>query len=573
MRRVAIWIVLWGGLLAGTLYADRHKVSQDLADKLGQPDAFVDIVVRYNGDPSDAELAGWTAKGAKLKDHMTHLRTVTFQAPAGLIDTLSDNPNVAYISIDRPVMAQFDYAEQTVNAPVAWAQGLDGSGVGIALIDSGVASNDDLEQADSHKSRVIYREALNGLKGDEYGHGTHVAGILAGNGKSSTGPGFKYTFKGVAPNANLIDLEVMDDQGMTTDSLVIKAIDRAIDLKEKYNIRIINLSLGRPIYESSDTDPLCRAVADAWKAGLVVVVSAGNLGRNSYASILSPANSPYAITVGAMKTMGTPARGDDLIASYSSKGPTYIDMTVKPDLVAPGNLMTSLLAPGSALVRDYPEGIVPISSYSSFNGGKPAYYTLSGTSMATPIVSGAATLMIQKDSQITPDTVKARLMKSATKDFPATSVAVDPATGIAYVSQYDIFTIGAGYLDIMGALANNDVADAGSQSPGVFYDAASGNFYLIQDDTAVWGTSRTAVWGTTAVWGSTAVWGNSRTAVWGTTAVWGSSAIWGTSAMWGTSAVWGNSKTAVWGTGKTAVWGTGKTAVWGTCIPLTGEGK
>src|SRR5438876_3597812 len=141
MRRVAIWIVLWGGLLAGTLYADRHKVSQDLADKLGQPDAFVDIVVRYNGDPSDAELAGWTAKGAKLKDHMTHPRTVTFQAPAGLIDTLSDNPNVAYISIDRPVMAQFDYAEQTVNAPVAWAQGLDGSGVGIALIDSGIASN------------------------------------------------------------------------------------------------------------------------------------------------------------------------------------------------------------------------------------------------------------------------------------------------------------------------------------------------------------------------------------------------------------------------------------------------
>jgi len=571
MRRVAIWIILWGGLLAGTLYADRHKVSKDLADKLGQADAAVDIVVRYNGDPSDAELAAWTAKGANLKDHMRRLRTATFHVPAGLIDTLSDNPNVAYISIDRPVAAQFDYAEQAVNVPVAWAQGLDGSGVGIALIDSGIANHDDLEQANSHKSRVIYREVFNGRKGDEYGHGTHVAGILAGNGKSSTGPGFTYTYKGVAPNANIIDLEVMDDQGMTTDSLVIKAIDRAIDLKEKYNIRVINLSLGRPIYESSDTDPLCLAVADAWKAGLVVVVSAGNLGRNSYASILSPGNSPYAITVGAMKTMGTPARGDDLIASYSSKGPTYIDMTVKPDLVAPGNLMTSLLAPGSAIVRDYPQGIVPISSYSSFHGGKPAYYTLSGTSMATPMVSGAAALLIQKNPQITPDTVKARLMKTATKDFPATSVAIDPATGIAYVSQYDIFTIGAGYLDIMGALANNDVANAGTQSPGVFYDQASGNFYLIQDDTAVWGTSRTAVWGTTAVWGSTAVWSASKTAVWGTskTAVWGTTAVWGSSAVWGTSADWGTS--AVWGTGKTAVWGTSKTAVWGTSIPITGE--
>src|SRR5437879_3113387 len=226
MRRVAIWIILWGGLLAGALYADRHKVSKDLADKLGQADAAVDIVVRYNGDPSDAELAAWTAKGANLKDHMRRLRTATFHVPAGLIDTLSDNPNVAYISIDRPVAAQFDYAEQAVNVPVAWAQGLDGSGVGIALIDSGIANHDDLEQANSHKSRVIYREVFNGRKGDEYGHGTHVAGILAGNGKSSTGPGFTYTYKGVAPNANRLDLEVMDDQGMTTDSLVIKAIDR-----------------------------------------------------------------------------------------------------------------------------------------------------------------------------------------------------------------------------------------------------------------------------------------------------------------------------------------------------------
>src|SRR5713226_9026451 len=214
MRRGAIWIMLWGGLLAGNLYGDRLKVSKDLADKLGQPDAAVDIVVHYKSDPSDAELAAWTAKGANVKDHMKRLRTVTFQAPAGLVDTLSDNPNVAYISIDRPVAAQFDYAEQAVNAPVAWAQGLDGSGVGIALIDSGIANHDDLEQANSHKSRVIYREVLNGRNGDEYGHGTHVAGILAGNGKSSTGPGFKYTFKGVAPNANIIDLEVMDDQGM-----------------------------------------------------------------------------------------------------------------------------------------------------------------------------------------------------------------------------------------------------------------------------------------------------------------------------------------------------------------------
>jgi serine protease AprX len=567
MRKRALRIVLWGGVVGGILYADPHKISNDLANQLGQPGASVDVIVQYQTDPSDAALAAFTAKGAKLKDHLKKFRAATFTTPAALVDGLSADPNVIYISADRQVGAQFDYADETINAPYAWQLGLDGTGVGIALVDSGVARHDDLEQAGSHKSRVVYQEIFNGRKGDEYGHGTAIAGVLAGNGKDSTGPGFTYTFKGVAPNANIIDLEVLDESGQTTDSILIKAIHRAIELKDQYNIRVLNLSLGRPVYESSQLDPLCQAVKAAWQSGIVVVASAGNLGRNSYASILSPGNSPYAITVGAMKTMGTPARGDDLIASYSSKGPTWIDMTVKPDLVAPGNLITSLYAPGSTLARTYPQQIVPQSSYSTRQNGKPTYFTLSGTSLATPMVSGAAALMIQQDPQITPDTVKARLMKSATKDFPATSVAVDPFTGVAYTSQYDIFTIGAGYLDIMGALASTDVATAGTESPAVFYDSASGNLYIIQNDNLVWDTAavwnRTAVWGTTAIWGTTAVWGTAT--VWGDTAVWGTAAVWGRTAVWGTSAVWG--RTAVWGT--TAVWG--RTAVWGTSLYVPGE--
>src|SRR6266436_1290870 len=363
MRKMSLWVILWGGLLAGTLYADRHKVSKDLVDELGQPGA-VDVIVQYKNDPSDADIAKFTAKGAKLKDHLKRFSAASFTAPAATIDALSDDPNVVYVSADRQVSAQFDYSEQAINAPSAWQIGLDGSGVGIAVVDSGVSQHDDLEQANSHKSRVVYHEILNGRKGDEYGHGTHVAGILAGNGKSSTGPEFTTTFKGVAPNANIIDLEVLDNHGMTTDSLVIKAIHRAIDLKDQYNIRVLNLSLGRPVYESSQLDPLCQAVKTAWNAGIVVVISAGNLGRNSYASILSPGNSPYAITVGAMTTMGTAARGDDLVASYSSKGPTWIDMTVKPDLVAPGNQVVSLYAPGSTLARAYPQNVGQVSSYS-----------------------------------------------------------------------------------------------------------------------------------------------------------------------------------------------------------------
>jgi serine protease AprX len=558
MHKTALWIMLWGSLLACNLYGDRHKLSNDLNDKLGQASASVDVIVQYQNDPSDADIAKFTAKGAKLKDHLKRFRTATYTAVAGTLDSLSDDPNVVYISADRQVNAQFDYSEQAINAPYAWQLGLDGTGVGIALVDSGVVKADDLEQANSHKSRVVYQEVFNGRKGDEYGHGTHVAGILAGNGKSSTGPQYTMTFKGVAPNANIIDLEVLDQNGVSTDSAVIKAIDRALDLQAQYNIRVLNLSLGRPVEESSQLDPLCLAVKAAWNAGIVVVASAGNLGRYGYASVLSPGNSPYVITVGAMKAMGTADRGDDLIASYSSKGPTWIDMTLKPDLVAPGNLVTSVLAYDSTLARTYPQNIVPVSSYSTDKHGKSAYFTLSGTSMATPMVSGAAALMIEQDPTLTPDTVKARLMQTATKNFPATSVAIDLVTGVAYTSEYDAFTIGAGYLDIMGALASTDVATAGTQSPTVFYDAASGNAYIVDDSTQVWVSStafRTiAIWGTNAVWstgspvnGTIAIWGT-RTgtrqvlgtiAIWGTRQVWAKSTDWGTIAVWGTATDWG----------------------------------
>ncbi|HET9321278.1 MAG TPA: S8 family peptidase, partial [Bryobacteraceae bacterium] len=488
MKKLSLSVVLWGGLLAAVLFAKHQKVSPDLNDQLNLSNGSVEVIVQFHNDPSDAEIAAVTSNGAKLKEHFKRFHSASFTVPVSAIDAVAGDPNVTYISPDRTVAAQFDYAEQTINAPFAWQLGLDGTGVGIALVDSGVAKVDDLEQANSHQSRVVYREILNASKGDEYGHGTHVAGILAGNGKDSTGREFTTTFRGVAPNANIIDLEVLDQNGMTTDSLVLKAISRAIDLKGQYNIRILNLSLGRPVFESSQIDPLCQAVQAAWQAGIVVVASAGNLGRSSYASILSPGNSPYAITVGAMKTMGTPARGDDLIASYSSKGPTWLDQTVKPDLVAPGNLMVSLLAPGSTLARTYPQNIVPVSSYSTRKNGRQDYFTLSGTSMATPVVSGAAALLIQNDPSLTPDTVKLRLMESATKNFPASSVAVDPLTGIAYTSQYDVFTIGAGYLDIMGALASSDVATAGTQSPAVFYDSASGNAFIVEDPTSLLAT-------------------------------------------------------------------------------------
>src|SRR5689334_22489304 len=226
MRRMSLCVVLWGGLLAGALYAKHPKVSPDLDDQLNQTNGSVDVIVQYQSDPSQAEISAVIGTGAKLKEHFNRFRAVSFTVPAGAIDAVSSDPNVTYISPDRTVAAQFDYSGQAINAPFAWQMGLDGTGVGIALVDSGVAKVDDLEQANSHQSRVVYREIFNGSKGDEYGHGTHVAGILGGNGKASTGREFTTTFKGVAPNANIIDLEVLDGHGMTTDAVVMKAIHR-----------------------------------------------------------------------------------------------------------------------------------------------------------------------------------------------------------------------------------------------------------------------------------------------------------------------------------------------------------
>ena len=194
-----------------------------------------------------------------------------------------------YISLDRPLGASLDYTAAAVSAPQAWNYGLDGTGIGVAVIDSGVYNHPDLNAATGTKSRVVYRQSfIGGALNDDFGHGTHVAGIVAGNGNSSDQQGAFRTFKGIAPNANILDLRVLDQNGASSDSAVISAIQQAVQLKSKYNVRVINLSLGRPIFESCSHDPLCQAVEAAWKAGIVVVVAAGNEGRYGYATILSP---------------------------------------------------------------------------------------------------------------------------------------------------------------------------------------------------------------------------------------------------------------------------------------------
>ena len=431
----------------------------------------------------------------------------------------------------------------------------DGTGVGVAVIDSGINDNhDDLEDS-TGVSRVVYHQDFtgtattnnSGAQWDLYGHGTHVAGIVGANGALSNG-----RFAGTAPNVNFVDLRVLDKNGSGSDSMVIAAIQRAIQLKSTYNIRVINLSLGRGISTGYANDPLCQAVEQAWRAGIVVVVASGNYGRlsvsgsNGYGTVTAPGNDPLVLTVGAMKTMNTGDRTDDTIASYSSKGPTTFDHVVKPDLVAPGNSIVSVIDHGSTLETKYPLNKRAGSSYFQ----RP-YFVLSGTSMATPVVAGAVALLLQQNPNMKPDQVKARLMKTAYKTFPTSSISVDATTGQTFTSYYDVFTVGAGYLDVAAALASTDMAPAttaSALSPSAVFNPSTGTVSIVNGSSVVWGTS--VVWGSSVVWGNSVVWGSN---VSGSSVVWGTSVVWGSSVMSGFSVVWGSSTDAT--SASSVVWG------------------
>ena len=253
-RCVFLWMIL---LVAGSAFADNSKISPDLLPLLANPSNKVNVIVQYNSAPqactSGGLLGGLVCTavnllGGVVKIVFTLINAVSATLLPGDVINLSNQSNVAYISLDRNVGATLDYADGAVNAPLAWNSGLDGTGIGIAVIDSGIYPHADLSNSWG-QSRIVYRQSFIGgsAQYDDYGHGTHVAGIAAGNGKSSSVPGTLHLLRGIAPNANLLDLRVLDKNGASTDSAVIAAIQQAVQLKNKYNVRVINLSLGRPI--------------------------------------------------------------------------------------------------------------------------------------------------------------------------------------------------------------------------------------------------------------------------------------------------------------------------------------
>src|SRR5579871_656435 len=338
---------------------------------------------------------------------------------------------------------------------------VNGKGITVAVVDSGINS-----QHTALQNKVVAAVSLvsgDPSTADAFGHGTHVAGIIAGLPTTVTP---LYT-GGIAPGAQLVNVRVLgaDGSGLTSD--VIDGIDWAIAHKSEYNIRVINLSLGHPVYESCTVDPLCQEVQNAVSAGIVVVAAAGNYGMNEagqtvLGSIASPGNSPYAITVGALNTWGTPGRADDTVATFSSRGPTAYDLAVKPDVAAPGVKIVSLQANGALLPTEYPTTYVAGS-------GNNAYMYLSGTSMATPMVSGGVALLLQGVPSLSPAQVKLALQSGAT-----------------YVNDGGLMGAGAGEVNFLASrklaangltgLLNTVIAGLGVAPSGAsFWDAGIGN--------------------------------------------------------------------------------------------------
>lgn len=430
--------LLIGSLLLGTAPAQAALPAQPQLLELAaaQPQTSVQVIVQKLVQDSSlesrvAQLGGTVTKNLRI------INAFAAELPAKAVPELAQAPGVRWISLDAAtVSTACSKCIDTTNLKNAYVRAigadklwnaspyLQGQGIGVAVVDSGVAEHDDL------KGRIVASVDLRSkpiLPEDWYGHGTHVAGIIGGNGTKSNGNRI-----GVAPRVNLISVQISDHQGAASTSDVVAGLQWVYNNRTKYNIRVVNLSLNSSVSESYHTSPLNAAVEILWFNKIVVVVSAGN---NGSATLYPPANDPFVITVGATDDKGTTAIKDDVIASFSAYGTTK-DGIAKPDLVAPGtNIISPLSDIATTVFSQHPKHRVGAPGDATYF----SYFRMSGTSMAAPVVSGAVALLLQDEPNLTPDQVKYRLKATAIKD-----TALWPG--------YTAKKAGAGYLDIYAAV-------------------------------------------------------------------------------------------------------------------------
>ena len=377
--------------------ADRaHALDPGLA--LTGPDAEV-IVTGGDGVAQAVRDAG-----GRVLEHLPLVDGVSAVVPAAELQSLADAEPVDAVTADRdgrfvdfvwdetPTASTFT---RTVQATQSWTRGNYGKGVGVAVLDTGVSPLPDLA------GRLVHGPDLSGegTTVDSYGHGTVMAGLIAGNGAASatrTGG----AFPGVAPAAHVVAVKVAGRNGVVDVSTVLEAMHWISAYREQYGIRVLNLSWGVASTQSPTVDPINHAVQRLWSEGIVVVVAAGNSGSTA-GTITKPGDDPVVLTVGAYNDQGDLEPNNDGIPQWSSRGPTAAGL-VKPDLVAPGRTVVALRSPGSTIERNNPKALLA-----------PSYIRGSGTSQAAAVASGAAALLLASRPTLTPDQVKALLTSTA----------------------------------------------------------------------------------------------------------------------------------------------------------------
>jgi serine protease AprX len=524
------------------------------------------LIDAFNSDISSTDVSDYA--------NNTCVRTIAADAPVRSTATSSSN---GLTSTLRDTLGLPHFASLDSSMPTG------ATGVSVAIVDSGITPSADF----GGRITGFFDFTHGGISTtpyDDYGHGTHIAGLIGSNGALSN-----YEFQGVAPDVHLVGLKVLDSTGAGKTSDVIAALDFLLTFKQ-VRAHVVNLSLGHPIFAPAADDPLVQAVERVSAAGIIVVTAAGNYGQTQgsgtgqigYTGITSPCNAPSAICVGAVDTKNSTDRSDDSVAPYSSRGPSWFDATEKPDLVAPGHRLFSDTSLTSPLWTQLPGN----QGYSQ-NG--QALLRLSGTSMAAGVTSGVVALVLQAHNQngfhrqivLTPNLVKAILQFSAI-----------PLAGADYLTQ------GAGEINAAGAIALARAIDT-SQAVGSWW-LGSGvtpsttiagaslpwSQHVIYGSTVLAGSvvySNNIIWGSNVIWGSTHTgsWGANvfvldDNIIWGTDIIWGTNIVWstrvlgqrvgGTNIIWGTDIIWGTN--IIWGTldNNNIVWGTdvGGNIIWGT---------
>ena len=419
---VAVIVTATQATPAGAKTHGNAKISPPLlALAAAKPKNDFSVIVRAsskrnNGHHAERAAAAVKRANGKVGRDLSIVGGASARLSGAAVLALADDPDVAYVGLDEVVTATFDPLDGAalasspgiveVGAPEVWRQlGVTGRGIGVAILDSGIAPHPDLA------GRIVAAVDFTGGNttadlvppADPGGHGTHVAGLVAGDGAASGG-----AYTGVAPGASLIDVRVIGASGSTNVSTLIAGMQWVLAHRADYNIRVVNLSAGGPATTSYRDDPLAIAAEVLVFSGITVVVSAGNEGPHER-TITSPGTDPYVITVGGIDDSGTATTADDALASWSSRGVTPIDGLAKPDVVAPGRKVVSLRSLGSTLDQELPDRLV-----AGLDPLVPAYFRLSGTSMAAPVVTGVVALMLEHSPALTPGQVKARLKTTAT---------------------------------------------------------------------------------------------------------------------------------------------------------------